>query len=336
MKTFLKVSVASVVFLFLLFAVTFFVSVNKKIVTPLELKVERGENLREILRRIGKEESLNNLDLWIIYYYLRLSGKTNIKAGLYMGIRGDRIVDFIKKIVAGKALLVKVTIPEGYNSYQIAKQLGKNGVCDEKNFLKFAFDPAVAERYGIPSDRVEGFLFPDTYKFSAETPPLKIIDAMIKDFWRHYPEDFKKREKKIGWDTYRVVILASIIQKEAFAADEMPLISAVYHNRLKKHMLLQADPTVIYGLFPHFDGNLRKKDLLDKANRWNTYIYRGLPPTPIGSPGVDAIRTALYPADVDYLYFVSMGNGRHFFSKTYSEHMKAVLKYQIKPAERRK
>ncbi len=329
MKLVLKSTVVSLIFLFFLFGFTFYYSLSKGFEKETVIEVRKGDTIRSVLRRLSRSGDFNNLDLNLALLYARLTGLDRVKRGRYLVSGGETLLDFLKKINSGKGILVKITIPEGYNVYQIAETLDRNGVCGYKEFLDYALSKGVAARYNIPGDRVEGFLFPDTYKFSADTPPMKIIDTMIKNFWKHYSDEFMKRTKEMGWSVYKVVTLASIIQKETSVVDEMPIISAVYHNRLKKGMLLQADPTVIYGLMPHFDGNLRKRDLLDRNNPWNTYVHKGLPPTPICNPGVDAIRTALWPANVNYLYFVARGDGRHFFSVTYKEHLKAVRKYQL-------
>ena len=329
MKLILKSFLVAIIFFVFLMSFTFYYSLSKGFSKERVFKVERGENIRILLRKVGKTGDFNNLDLHLALFYARIAGLDRIKRGTYLALKNESLLSFLKKVNSGRGVLVKVTIPEGYNVYQIADVLEKRGVCNSDDFLKLALSRLTAARYDIPSDRVEGFLFPDTYKFAAGTPPLRVIDTMIKNFWNHYDEKLRRRTKEIGWDVYKVVILASIIQKETSALDEMPLISAVYHNRLKKGMLLQADPTVIYGLMPDFDGNLRKRDLLDRKNKWNTYVYKGLPPTPICNPGIDAIKAALYPADVDYLYFVSMGNGRHYFSVRYEDHLRAVRKYQL-------
>ncbi len=329
MKIAVKSFVVSLIFLFFLMGITLYHSLNKDFKKEMIIKVERGDTIRSLLHKIGKGKSFNNLDLNLALIYARITGLDKIKRGTYLAMRGESLASFLKKVFSGRGLLVRVTIPEGYNIYQVAQVLQEKGVCSYSDFLKYAMSKLTAFKFNIPSDRVEGFLFPDTYEFAAGTNPMRVITTMIKNFWKHYDNKLRKRTEEIGWNVYEVVTLASIIQKETSALDEMPLISAVYHNRLKKGMLLQADPTVIYGLMPNFDGNLRKKDLMNRQNRWNTYIYKGLPPTPICNPGINAIRAALYPAKVNYLYFVSMGNGRHYFSTDYKDHLRAVRKYQL-------
>ncbi len=330
MKGILRSFLLSFVFLFILIVFTVYHSVEKEFPDNLRVRVEKGENLRSLLRKLKNRAGFSDFDLVLLYYYARVSGKDRIKSGTYLALKGESLLSFLKKVNSGRAILIRVTIPEGFNSYQIGELLDKKRVCRYEDFIRYAFSRLTAEKYGIHSDRVEGFLFPDTYEFSEDMNAEQVIRVMVENFWKHYPEEFKKREKELGWDTYRVVTLASIIQKETSKVEEMPLVSAVYHNRLKKGMLLQADPTVIYGLYPNFDGNLKKKDLLDRSNRWNTYVYKGLPPTPICNPGLLAIKAALYPASVDYLYFVAKGDGTHYFSRTYEEHRKAVYRYQIK------
>jgi UPF0755 protein len=151
---------------------------------------------------------------------------------------------------------------------------------------------------------------------------------MVETFFKNLPKQFEEKAKNNGLTVYEAVILASIIQKESYYKDELPLISSVFHNRLKKRMRLESDPTIIYGIYENFDGNIRKKDLIDKSNIYNTYKIFGLPPTPICNPDKYSLEAAVNPAKTDYLYFVADKEGKHHFSKTYAEHSKKVYKFQ--------
>jgi len=175
-------------------------------------------------------------------------------------------------------------------------------------------------------------LFPDTYRFARATPPKDVIRTMVDQLGHVVTEEWQARAKEMNLTFHQVLTLASVIEKETGAGDERPHISSVFHNRLKRRIPLQSDPTVIYGL-PNFDGNLHKKDLFHPSP-YNTYRWAGLPPGPIASPGADSIRAALYPAMSKYLYFVSRNDGTHHFSATLLEHNKAVEKYQKRPFRR--
>jgi UPF0755 protein len=205
--------------------------------------------------------------------------------------------------------------------------LAERGIIDNQEaFLSLAFSSDFAAGLGIAGDGVEGYLFPDTYLFSKEVAPAEVIKTMVENFKRVYAPDFSLRAAELGMTDREVVTLASIIEKETGLAEERPLISAVFHNRLKLGIPLSSDPTVIYGI-ADFDGNLRKRDL-EKKTPYNTYLIRGLPPGPIANPGRSSILAALYPAPVKYLYFVSRNDGSHHFSATIREHNEAVRRYQ--------
>ena len=226
-----------------------------------------------------------------------------------------------------RQITYRVTIPEGFTVRQIASLLKQRGIIeDEEEFCRLAFDPRFVRSLGIEDRTLEGYLFPDTYRFPRGTPPREVIRVMVENFRRVYDEGLAMRAKELGMTVREVVILASIIEKETGRAEERPLISAVFHNRLKKGMPLCSDPTVIYGL-EEFDGNLTKEHLR-RRTPYNTYLFAGLPPTAIANPGRDALLAALYPAPVPYLYFVSRNDGTHKFSVTLKEHNRAVLRYQ--------
>jgi len=195
-----------------------------------------------------------------------------------------------------------------------------------------AKDRAFIESLGIAADSLEGYLYPDTYRFPRPTAVKDVIKAMVDRLGQVMTPEWQARAKDLHMTLHEVLTLASVIEKETGAGGERAQISSVFHNRLKKKIPLQSDPTVIYGL-PQFDGNLRKKDL-SHPNPYNTYRWAGLPPGPIANPGAEAIRAALYPVPTPYLYFVSKNDGTHHFSATLVEHNKAVEKYQKQPFRR--
>jgi len=240
--------------------------------------------------------------------------------------------EILSKLLTGRVLLHAVTIPEGYTINQIADVLNEQRITSSVEFLQMASDRSFIKALGISAETVEGYLFPDTYRFARTTPAKEVIRTMVDQLGRVVTEEWQTRAKEMNLTVHQVLTLASVIEKETGARDERPHISSVFHNRLKKRIPLQSDPTVIYGL-TNFDGNLRKKDL-SHPSRYNTYRWAGLPPGPIASPGADSIRAALYPATSKYLYFVSKNDGTHHFSATLVEHNKAVEKYQKRPFRR--
>jgi UPF0755 protein len=224
--------------------------------------------------------------------------------------------------------LYKLTVPEGYNQDQIAALVASAGFTSAEVFLKACTDPHLIQSKGIAAKDLEGYLFPDTYYFPRPAAPETIISAMVQNFWSVFTDEMKKRADQMNLSIHKTVTLASIIEKETGVATERPLISSVFHNRLKKRMRLESDPTVIYGI-EDFDGNLTRKHL-KTYTPYNTYRIKGLPPGPIANPGKEAIEAALYPAESDYLFFVSRKDRTHHFSTNLSDHNKAVRRYQLR------
>jgi len=221
-----------------------------------------------------------------------------------------------------------VIIPEGFNMWKIAARLERKGIVRQIDFLRYAKDPDYARRIlGWDAPRLEGYLYPDTYRFYKNTPPEKVIQRMVKRFKSVFTNTFKRKAEELGWSIHQAMTMASIIEKETGRARERSKISSVFHNRLRRKWKMETDPTVIYGLLPSFNGNLTSKDL-HNPHPYNTYKHRGLPPGPIASPGLAAIRAALYPLKTRYMFFVSKNDGTHVFSRTGKEHRKWVQIYQ--------
>jgi UPF0755 protein len=251
-----------------------------------------------------------------------------IQAGEYL-LSPSMSPNIILKILAqGKVNLHKITIPEGWNIYQIAAIVEEAGFSEKDGFIQAATDSEFAHKKAIDGDTFEGYLFPDTYYFSKDETPRKIISSMVERFWTKFKPEWIIRAQELGFTTHQVVILASIIEKETGAAFERPLISSVFHNRIKRNMRLESDPTVIYGI-NKFDGNLTRKHL-QTPTPYNTYKKKGLPFGPITNPGLASLRAALYPADTDYLFFVSKRDTTHQFSTNLKDHNKAIRKYQLR------
>jgi len=289
--------------------------------------IPRGTAFSRVMDILDAEGLLRRRELFHLLALLR-NGTRHIRAGEYEFSGQMSPSDILGKLIRGDVKGYNVTVPEGFTVRMILDRLLENRLVDEKEFLRLGADRAFLTKLGIESKSLEGYLFPETYRLDRSMSTQEIIGLMVGQFWRHVTPPMTKRAEALEMTVNEFVTLASIIEKETGRKEEMPLISAVFHNRLKKRMPLQSDPTVIYGL-PDFDGNLRKQDLLKKTP-YNTYLIAGLPPTPIASPGMDALQAALNPADVNYLYFVSKNDGTHLFSYRLRTHSEAVQKYQVR------
>lgn len=249
-----------------------------------------------------------------------------LKAGEYALRASMTPLEILAMLERGVVKLYRLTIPEGWTVQQIAAAVEAAGLGATGEITALAGDPALARRHGIEADSLEGYLFPDTYLFPRGVAAEAIVAVMLERFRAVFTTEWSRRAADLGFSVHAVVTLASIIEKETGAAAERPLISSVFHNRLKEGMRLETDPTVIYGI-ENFDGNLTRRHLATPTP-YNTYLIRGLPPGPIASPGSDSLRAALYPAQTDYLFFVSRNDGTHVFSTSLEEHNRAVRQYQ--------
>lgn len=249
-----------------------------------------------------------------------------VRPGLYRIPKDANALDVFYKMRIGETETITLTVPEGYNLKEIAMSVEKTGLASKEEFLRFAQDQMFTARLGLKVSTFEGFLFPDTYKIAVGAGPEDIIKTMVERFHKMFEPELNKRLSKSGMTLIQAVTLASIVEKEARKNSERGLIAAVYLNRLKKGMRLEADPTILYGV-RSTAGPIRRSEIR-RRTPYNTYVIKGLPPGPIANPGLESIKAALYPADVDYLYFVAKNDGTHYFSKTLREHNKAVRKYQ--------
>lgn len=296
------------------------------------IKVKPGMTLKQVSVLLKKENLIKNSAVFRAIAFLQ-NKQNQIMVGEYEISSAMIPLDILGRVTSGKTVLHPVTIPEGYRITEIADLLVSNGLVDKEEFIRLTRDEEVLKFWDIPGESLEGYLFPETYHFSKFTDARKIIDTMMKTFQDQVKAlNLAERAEAMKFTPHKVITLASIIEKETGKAEERPLIASVFHNRLKKNMLLQTDPTVIYAI-KNFDGNIRKKDLsLDSP--YNTYKHKGLPPGPIASPGLKAIIAVLEPDDSDYLYFVSRQDGSHQFSTTLKAHNNAVRKYQLRKVRR--
>jgi UPF0755 protein len=262
----------------------------------------------------------------LLRVYARLTGlDRRVRSGEYHFERALTPVEVLAVLQGAADGQRSITIPEGLTAAQIAALLEEQGYGGRDLFGDVMTDPALLLEYALPASGVEGFLFPDTYAFELTTPPGDIVRALLNRY-RQQTADLAARREAARLSELEMVTLASVIEKETGQAAERPLISGVFHNRLRLGMPLQSDPTVLYGR-PAADGPITRADLAD-PNPYNTYVHRGLPPGPIANPGRAALEAALAPESTTALYFVSRNDGSHAFSATLDEHNRAVRRYQ--------
>lgn len=285
--------------------------------------IRKGETFDEIAQKLEKEGVIRNAFLFKLWATITNNTK-KIKAGGYTFSKPTPMRKVLKILVKGEVSEIKVTIPEGANLKEIAHLFWEKGNVNKKEFLCVASDSEYIKTLGISAPTLEGYLFPSTYFITYATPPREIIERMVQKFFSVFNDDFKKRCKEIHWSLEDVVIFASLIEKEAVVDSEKPIISSVYHNRLRHKRPLQCDATIQYVL-PEHKSKITYEDLkIDSP--YNTYLYPGLPPGPICSPGESSLRAALWPYKTDYFYFVAKGDGTHIFSKDHKAHINAKRK----------
>ncbi len=293
--------------------------------------IKKGTPLFKISERLEQEGLIRNRHFFIALATV-LNKKGKIKAGEYELHTKMLPVEVLNHLVRGQTKRHLITIVEGYTLAQIAQLLEEYEIVEKQVFLQKATSSDFISSLGfshLAGSTLEGYLFPDTYSLIKGMEPEEVIQTFVQQFKKVFEQEVNKRTGPLELSQREIVILASIIEKETSLPEEKPLISAVFHNRLKKRMPLQSDPTVIYGI-KNFNGNLTKEHLL-KPTPYNTYLKPGLPPTPICNPGKDSLFAALNPSPVSYLYFVSKNDGSHHFTSDINEHNRAVWKYQKTP-----
>jgi UPF0755 protein len=285
-----------------------------------------GYSTRRIATELQSAGVIRNADAFVVWHYLH--HKHSLKAGEYLFDNSATAVDVHRRLVRGDVYFHTVVIPEGFNMFDIAQAIQNAGLGSSEDFLKVATsDTALISDLAPDAKTLEGYLFPNTYEFTRMQTMEEMAAAMVKQF--------RQVERELGpistdmTPMQMTVTLASIVEKETAAPEERPRVASVYQNRLAKNIPLQADPSVIYAelLQGSYGGALHHADMhFDSA--YNTYTHLGLPPGPIGNPGKTALEAAMHPADTDYLYFVSNGNGHHRFAKNLEEHNKNVAAYR--------
>ncbi|MCZ6484085.1 MAG: endolytic transglycosylase MltG [Acidobacteria bacterium] len=294
-----------------------------------QVVIQRGSTVPQIA---GTLESHGIVRSSLLFeWYARFSYRPLIlQAGEYRFEEPMNLPSVTKTLQAGLVHHYRVTIPEGLDMHEIAERFAGEGFGATDQFLEAMQRTALIGDWDPRAENsLEGYLFPDTYFLTRDISEEEIVQVMVANFRKAWTPERLKRAEELGFTTREVITLASLIEKETGLSNERSLISAVFHNRLRKNLKLECDPTVIYAvkLVKAFDGVINQSDLkLDSP--YNTYLYPGLPAGPIANPGLASIDAALYPAEVDYLYFVLANEGRHIFSSNYRDHNQAVAQYQ--------
>jgi UPF0755 protein len=289
---------------------------------PIRVRVPAGAAFGQVADSLASKHIIGSPRLFRLY--ARITGQaTRIKPGTYEFRRESGWRYVLEDLVAGVIVTERLVIPEGLRVAEIAERIAALSNVDAESLATVFRDTAAAERYGVPGPTLEGYLYPSTYTFPLDPDVEVVVRHLIDTYHEVWTDRRRQLADSIGLSEREVVTLASIIEKEAVLPDEMPVISAVYHNRLRIGMALQADPTVQYALGGHRE-RLLYADIDSVADHpYNTYTQPGLPPGPIAAPAERAIDAALSPADVDYLYFVARPDGSHVFSRTLAEHNRA-------------
>jgi len=292
--------------------------------------IPKGASVSQVGNILQEKGVVSNRLIFKLVAWIR-GEQRNIKAGDYALKTGSDAGDVLDQLISGKTLMFTLTVPEGYNIYQMADMFQQLGLMTREEFLSIAKDKTFLKELSLDGQSLEGYLFPDTYFFrhSEKADGKLIIRRMAQRFHQVYDKHVRSNAEEAGWTMGQVVTLASLVEKEA-KLSEHQLVSAVFHNRLKQKMRLQSDPTAIYGIKP-MGSKITRADL-ERKQPYNTYQIDGLPPGPIASPGRESLIAAVKPAaDKDYLYFVAKNDGSHQFSSTLAEHNRWVNLYQRQP-----
>ena len=306
----------------LLSGILFFPSQVSQNIETKDVLIPKGADLAEIAAILHQNQLIGNEQLFVLAARV-LGYDRGLKAGRFTIPVGSSIYRILRLLARGMAAQDMVTIPEGYRTDQIAQLLHDKVKTDPMRFQSLATDSAFARSLGVPADRLEGYLFPETYPFYPLLSPEEIARVMVDRGLRTYSEEMARPGARLGLTLHQLVTLASIVEAEAQVPSEQARIAAVFYNRLREGMMLQSDPTVVYAL-----GVWRNRVLyrdLDVKSPYNTYRNKGLPPGPINSPGRGAFHAVLFPLpDTTEFYFVARGDGTHIFSRTWEEHLRAI------------
>jgi UPF0755 protein len=292
---------------------------------PVIVTVHENQRLGDLARDLAGQGVLRHPRLFVLWAHLTGQDK-NVHWGEFRLTQPLSPRELLVRLTGPPDALHTVTVPEGTTVQHVVALLAAAGLGSEDTFRRILADPHFLAAEGLPPEGAEGYLFPDTYAFPLGTQPERILQTMIRRFHEVFTGDLAGRASHVGLSPQQAVILASLVEEETARPDERPLVAAVFLNRLKKGMPLQADPTVLYD---RTDGNRRiTRSDLARATPYNTYTMQGLPPTPIANPGRASLEAAVDPAPVPYLYFVARGDGSHEFNVDLAKHNAAVTRYR--------
>lgn len=293
--------------------------------SPVEFRILPGSGLRSIAGQVSAA-GVEVQPTLLVLLAKAMRVETSVKAGSYAITKEISPLQLLKKLTSGDVSQAEILLLEGWTFRQWREKLDAHP--DLRHDTQGLRDADIAARLGIDAPSIEGMLFPDTYLFDKQSSDLEVLARAHRTFKRRLETEWNQRAAGLPYKTpYQALIMASIVEKETGRDADRPLVAAVFVNRLRLGMLLQTDPTVIYGMGERFDGNIKKRDL-QTDTPYNTYTRAGLPPTPIAMPSMASLRAALHPADSDVLYFVARGDGSSQFSRTLEEHNRAVNRYQ--------
>jgi peptidoglycan lytic transglycosylase G len=297
---------------------------------PITIDIPRGARTDEIARQLEQSGAIRSR--WTFLGLHLLSPSNTLKAGEYDFDKPASTLAVLRKLVRGEVSYETVLVPEGSNRFEIADIVAQQGFSTREEFLRATEDPQLVSALDPNAINLEGYLFPDSYRFPRHARPAEIVRAMVNRFRQVY---FGLRPGETNHSIRQIVTIASLVEKETWMNQERPIIAGVFYNRLQLGMPLQSDPTVAYAAFlaNGYTGPVRRAEL-SIASPYNTYLNKGLPAGPITNPGRASLRAALHPASTDYLYFVASGDGGHVFSKTLAEHNVAVAQYRQEQNEK--
>jgi len=298
----------------------------------LEIEIQKGSTFRQTAEILRSQNLIR--DKRIILAFGRLTGvDRRIRAGFYSLWTGMNPFEILKVLRKGKIIEYELKILEGDSLLEISAAFAKTGIISSEEFMELARDSDLLETHDIKAPSIEGYIYPDTYYIPKGMKAEEALDIMISKMREKLTDTLNARAQKLGMSENAILTLASIIETEAVVDSEREVISAVYHSRHSKKMLLQADPTAIYGV-----KSSKERIFLSDLRRntaYNTYVNKGLPPGPIASPSIKSIRAALYPANVPYIYFVAQDDRSHQFSENEAQHAEAVKRYRLMKQEKR-
>jgi UPF0755 protein len=293
------------------------------------ISIPRGSGPQALSRLLEEEGVITDAEYFALFLrYEKAAGK--LRAGQFRFWTDQTPHGVLEVLLAAQEVTYPVTLPEGLRIEEMAQRVEAAGFGSAQAYTALAKDPAFIASLDLgvspPPPSLEGILIPNTYSMPAGSDERAVLKAQARRFKEVWDERRRARADELGMTPYNVMVLASVVEKETGRAEERPHIASVFHNRLRKGMRLESDPTIIYGL-KNYDGDIRRSDIR-RPHPWNTYVIRGLPPTPIAGAGVAAVDAVLWPLQTGDFFFVSRNDGSHHFSETYAEHARMVNRFQ--------